>query len=876
MLCASVLAVVGAAPAGAVNTASEVLVDHDRSAATPAVRQFAGADRYATAVAVAKRFTDDANATGIVVAAIVVSGENLLDAASAAGLAAAKTAPILLTRRDSLPAAVAAFLDDRFISEIYVIGSESSVSDRVLDALAAVDSVASVKRLSGIDPYATAAVVADEVGSSGEYCSTGQRAAVLVNADSSFADVIVAGPLVFASGLPLLLTQADALPADIGGFLTDEEIERVVIVGGPAAVSEAVADDLLAAGVSDVERIEGANRYATSVAVLKAIGRCGGAVSLSSDSLALVNDAVPTDGLVAAPLLGQGLSAGAGGVTPVLLVGDGPLPADVAAYLSQTPARAPDGTYMDLRITAIGSTTAVSGPVVEAALAAARTVGPLSVTGVKVSPSGTTVTITFSGQVEDEDRLATSATSPAHYRIDGIGLLNGDAVGFGPNKRTIVIETADKVAPGVVVDVAGGAIGGYDGDNRRVAGFSWTVPKPPLDRSRPRVLIVAPENGNLFAVSVVEPNLVTERLTAVPQTILLNGDPLRDTYTSAAFLPLPDGANLYRICLHGTETLLSAPTSCIVPAPDDVAGNLKAGDRISIPTGLFTDRSGNTNRTTAVAVAANHSKQDEPADLPRALEVSVTLPTTYDSGTALAPNPQLAAWRWRDELVEMRNDDVIVITANADGPAGGAAGNGWYVDWFQTTPDDDDVVGEATVEILQSRKSIRIGYDEDATVYTVLAALGDHDGFNESFTVASAILDERSLDRDMPDLLDVAGTNTHGPVSRPGDVRRALSGGESSVRLTLRYNDILNFFEATELREHNQGADNYPAAAGWPPPVTDPTGGFLSAEATITLHSGSLSELPAAGDSIRLGAGIAANYDGVGSAEEPQRRLRPA
>ena len=56
MLIASVLAVVAASPAQAANTSFEVKIDHDNNAATDAVREFAGQDRYDTALRLAKNF----------------------------------------------------------------------------------------------------------------------------------------------------------------------------------------------------------------------------------------------------------------------------------------------------------------------------------------------------------------------------------------------------------------------------------------------------------------------------------------------------------------------------------------------------------------------------------------------------------------------------------------------------------------------------------------------------------------------------------------------------------------------------------------------------------------------------------------------------
>jgi putative cell wall-binding protein len=64
-------------------------------------------------------------------------------------------------------------------------------------------------------------------------------------------------------GRPVLLTHKDRLPADTERALRELNIADVTIVGGTAAVSEAVAGAVAAADVR-VQRIAGSNRYDTS------------------------------------------------------------------------------------------------------------------------------------------------------------------------------------------------------------------------------------------------------------------------------------------------------------------------------------------------------------------------------------------------------------------------------------------------------------------------------------------------------------------------------------------------------------------------------------------------------------------------------------
>ena len=90
-------------------------------------------------------------------------------------------------------------------------------------------------RLSGADRYATAADVSRTLWPVADTVET-----VYLASGEGFADALAIGPSTYADG-PLLLTRRDELPA-----ATVEEMKRlapcyVVVVGGTAAISDAVA-----------------------------------------------------------------------------------------------------------------------------------------------------------------------------------------------------------------------------------------------------------------------------------------------------------------------------------------------------------------------------------------------------------------------------------------------------------------------------------------------------------------------------------------------------------------------------------------------------------------------------------------------------------
>ena len=226
----------------------------------PPLERLAGADRYATAARVADSTFDTADTV------VLASGaaRSFPDALTGNYLAGREGAPILLTEPTSLPAATRAALDDLDAQTVLVVGGPAAVSASVAAQLD--DLGYTVERLGGADRYATAALVAREVGQSETSDSVGeidgQRTAIL-GSGQNFPDILAAGPISYAEQFPIAITRSDTLLETTRDVLTDLGIERVIIVGGPAAVSARVQQQVEAV-VDDVVRIAGPDRFGTA------------------------------------------------------------------------------------------------------------------------------------------------------------------------------------------------------------------------------------------------------------------------------------------------------------------------------------------------------------------------------------------------------------------------------------------------------------------------------------------------------------------------------------------------------------------------------------------------------------------------------------
>ncbi len=196
-------------------------------AAGLSVTRLSGADRYATAAAVARAF---GSASSVVVASGVTA--NLVDAAAAGGPAAASGQPVLLVPRSSVPAATRATITALGARSATIVGGTGVVTSGVADALRA-DGLR-LTRLSGTDRYATAAAVADAYEPS-------VKAGTVVLAsglDANLVDSLTGGVL----GRLTLLTAGAGVPAATDRWFAAREVSLLQVLGGTGAVPDSAVE----------------------------------------------------------------------------------------------------------------------------------------------------------------------------------------------------------------------------------------------------------------------------------------------------------------------------------------------------------------------------------------------------------------------------------------------------------------------------------------------------------------------------------------------------------------------------------------------------------------------------------------------------------
>lgn len=210
--------------------------------------------------------------------------------------------------------------------EVVVLGGKGAVSNAVVKELK--HEGFKVRRIEGQSRFDTAAKIASEVSPDG-------AAEVVIANGMDFPDALSVAAHAAKEGLPILLTQKDALPKATKDAIANLKATNSLVIGGKAAVTKEV-ERLL----PKVTRLSGSDRYKTNVAVNKHFG-------LDSKHLYVATGQNYADALTGGVLAAKGESA-------ILLVHH-KVPKDVSAYIKAKKVK---------RLTIFGGENAVSEDVV--------------------------------------------------------------------------------------------------------------------------------------------------------------------------------------------------------------------------------------------------------------------------------------------------------------------------------------------------------------------------------------------------------------------------------------------------------------------------------------------------------------------------------
>lgn len=221
---------------------------------TPQSKRLAGTNRVGTAVEVsAQTFVSGAQTV------VIASKSNFPDALCGAPLAYSLRAPILLTDSRSLDASAAEEITRLRASRAIILGSASAISTGVASEVARTLALpGTVKRLGGSTRYETAVLIQRELAA-----TRGVPERVVIASAADFPDALAVSPLASRKNMPIILTDPSKLMTATADAIAESGATGAIIVGGAAAVSEAVEASVTALAPW-VTRLGGDDRWHTA------------------------------------------------------------------------------------------------------------------------------------------------------------------------------------------------------------------------------------------------------------------------------------------------------------------------------------------------------------------------------------------------------------------------------------------------------------------------------------------------------------------------------------------------------------------------------------------------------------------------------------
>jgi putative cell wall-binding protein len=301
---------------------------------------------------------------------VLATDENFPDALSASYLAGQLNTGILLTPTDYLSDSAASAIRLEGIQTVDVVGGMYAISSNVINTLQAspvyncggetetsLGENITVQVIEGPTEYDTSADIAQyfakqDVGqaafpgaygsfndTTGGESASGPTSAVptaIVATGESFEDATAASVMGYAKHFPVILTTGEALSSQAQTALVNDNIQQVILVGGPDAVSDATVASIEGLGI-DVLRIAGQDYTDTAQELarfeLNSSSNSAGPEGLGWDNdganqneITLARGDFYTDGLAGAPFAAHE----AAGPQPILLTLD---PYDLGVYL---------------------------------------------------------------------------------------------------------------------------------------------------------------------------------------------------------------------------------------------------------------------------------------------------------------------------------------------------------------------------------------------------------------------------------------------------------------------------------------------------------------------------------------------------------------
>ncbi|PRB72683.1 cell wall-binding repeat-containing protein [Arthrobacter sp. MYb213] len=164
----------------------------------------------------------------------LATGERFEDAMSLAAVASGREAPMLLTKKASVPAATIRELKRLKPTRVYMAGGPLTISANTERQVRAAVPNAKIIRFEGATRYDTSALIAKT------FWTKGSQRQFVATADD-FRDGLTGAVIASYNDAPLLLTKKDCMPSSVAGAMRSMKGWTNILLGGPKVLDETVA-----------------------------------------------------------------------------------------------------------------------------------------------------------------------------------------------------------------------------------------------------------------------------------------------------------------------------------------------------------------------------------------------------------------------------------------------------------------------------------------------------------------------------------------------------------------------------------------------------------------------------------------------------------
>ena len=210
------------------------------------INRISGNNRISTAINLSRNYFDHANTL------VLVNSKEYPDSLTAAPLAKALKAPILLNDSNRLDTQVKNEIRRLGVKKVILVGGNNSLAIGIEKDLKIMNL--ELSRIAGKDRYDTSARLAKQLVK-----LTGYSDRAIVASGENFPDALTASSIAAKDDLPVLLVKSTSIPYYIDEVMKDMGIKKTILVGGNNSIGKNIETKLRAE-----YRIAGKNRYETA------------------------------------------------------------------------------------------------------------------------------------------------------------------------------------------------------------------------------------------------------------------------------------------------------------------------------------------------------------------------------------------------------------------------------------------------------------------------------------------------------------------------------------------------------------------------------------------------------------------------------------